>query len=47
MSDINIVLISENEASDDSKCIWQQDVKRTIDNNRRVKTIEKLFEIKK
>ena len=46
MSNKNIVLISENEAPDDFECIWQQEVKRTIDNNKRVKSVEKLFEIR-
>ena len=46
MSEKNIVIISENNAPDDFECIWQQEVKRTIDNNKRVKAIEKLFEIK-
>lgn len=39
----NIVLISEQEAPNDFKCIWEQEVKRTIDNNKRVKVTEKLF----
>lgn len=47
MSEKNIVLISEQEAPPDFECIWQQEVKRTIDNNKRVKAVEKLFEIKK
>ncbi len=46
MSDKNIVLISENEAPDDFECIWEQEVKRTIDNNKRVKAVERLFEIR-
>lgn len=46
MSEKNIVLISEQEAPDDFECIWQQEVKRTIDNNKRVKAVEKLFEIR-
>lgn len=46
MSEKNIVLISENGAPSDFECIWQQEVKRTIDNNKRVKAVEKLFEIK-
>lgn len=46
MSKKNIVLISEQEAPYDFECIWQQDVKRTIDNNKRVKAVEKLFEIR-
>lgn len=46
MSENNIVLISENNAPLDFECIWQQEVKRTIDNNKRVKAVEKLFEIR-
>lgn len=46
MSKKNIVLISEQEAPSDFECIWQQEVKRTIDNNKRVKAVEKLFEIR-
>ena len=44
MSERNIVLISEHNARDDFECIWQQDVKRTIDNNKRIKATERLFE---
>lgn len=46
MSEKNIVLISENEAPDDFECVWKQEVKRTIDNNKRIKAVEKLFEIR-
>ena len=46
MSERNIVLISEHNAPDDFECIWSQEVKRTIDNNKRVKAVEKLFEIR-
>ena len=46
MSEKNVVLISEQNAPPDFKCIWQQSVKRTIDNNKRVDALEKLFEIK-
>lgn len=46
MSYKNIVLISEHEASSDFECVWQQEIKRTIDNNKRVKAVEKLFEIR-
>lgn len=46
MSEKNIVLISENDAPDDFECIWKQGVKRTIDNNKRIKAVEKLFEIR-
>ena len=43
MSTRNIVLVSEHNAPDDWKSIWEQEVKRTIDNTKRVKAIEKLF----
>lgn len=46
MSDKNIVLVSELKAPQQWECIWQQEIKRTIDNNKRVKAVEKLFEIK-
>lgn len=46
MSEKNIVLVSEHEAPDDWECVWSQEVKRTIDNNKRVKAVEKLFEIR-
>ena len=45
MSEKNIVLISEHEAPSDFECVWQQDVKRTIDNTKRVRATEKLFEL--
>ena len=47
MSEKNIVLVSEHEAPDDFECIWQQEVKRTIDNNKRVRAVEKLFEVRR
>lgn len=46
MSEKNIVLVSEHEAPSGWECIWQQEVKRTIDNTKRVKAVEKLFEIR-
>lgn len=46
MSEKNIVLVSEHEAPSEWECIWQREVRRTIDNNKRVKAIEKLFEIR-
>lgn len=46
MSEKNIVLVSEHQAPFGWECIWQQEVKRTIDNNKRVKAVEKLFEIR-
>lgn len=46
MSEKNIVLVSEHEAPLGWECIWQQEVKRTIDNNKRVNAVEKLFELR-
>ena len=46
MSKKNVVLVSEHEAPSEWECIWQQEVKRTIDNTKRVKAVEKLFEIR-
>lgn len=43
MSKNNIVIISEHSAPDDFRCIWEQDVKRTIDNTKRITVTEKLF----
>lgn len=37
------VLISEQTAPSDFECIWEAPVKRTIDNNKRVETTERLF----
>jgi len=39
----NIVLISEQSAPEDFKCIWEQPVTRTIDNTKRVRVAERLF----
>lgn len=39
----NIVIISECQAPDDFKCIWEQEILRTVDNTKRVKSTEKLF----
>lgn len=39
----NMVIVSECQAPNDATCIWQQEVKRTIDNTKRVSSIEKLF----
>lgn len=46
MSEKNIVLVSEHKSPPEWECIWEQEVKRTIDNNKRVKAVEKLFEIR-
>lgn len=47
VSKTNIVIISEMSAPEDFDCIWEQSVTRTIDNNKRVSGIEKLFIYKK
>lgn len=39
----NIVLVSEEQAPDTWSIVWQQEIKRTMDNASRSKTIEKLF----
>lgn len=39
----NIVLVSEHSAPEGIKCIWEMPVKRTIDNTKRVDTVERLF----
>lgn len=39
----NIIIVSEHNAPDGFKCIWEQEVTRTVDNTRRVKATEKLF----
>ena len=39
----NIVFISELEAPDDFKCIWQQEVSRSIKANDKSRAVEKLF----
>lgn len=46
MSEKNVVLISEHNAPSDFECIWSAPIKRTIDNNKRVNAVEKLFEIR-
>lgn len=46
MSERNIVLVSEHNAPERWECIWEQRIKRTIDNNKRVSAVEKLFEIR-
>lgn len=43
MSVNNIVLVSEHAALENWKCIWKQEIQRTIDNAKRVKAVEKLF----
>lgn len=39
----NVVLISEHSAPEDFVSLWDQDIKRTIDHNKRVATVERLF----
>lgn len=46
MSKENIVIVSECVAPSEWRCIWQQKVKRTINNAKRVNAIEKMFEYK-
>lgn len=46
MNKSNIVLVSEHFAPDNWDCIWKQEVQRTIDNNKRVKSVEKLFRLR-
>lgn len=43
MSKDNIVIISEENAPDDFKCIWQQEVSRSIKAQDKSKSVEKLF----
>lgn len=47
MSNNNIVLVSEHIAPNDWICVWEQEIKRTIDNAKRVKAVERLFTISK
>ena len=42
-SEKHIVIVSEQEAPNDFKCIWEQAVTRTQDNRKRSKAIEKIF----
>lgn len=39
----NIVLVSEEQAPVGWSCIWQQEIKRTLDNKSRSNKVEKLF----
>lgn len=43
LSKNNIVICSELHAPDDFRCTWEQEIKRTIDNNKRIKSVERLF----
>lgn len=46
MSKDNIVIISECQAPDDFENIWEQEVLRTVDNSKRVSSVEKLFKLR-
>ena len=43
MSENNVVLISEYWMPDDFECIWQREIKCTLDKNSRTNKVEKLF----
>ena len=43
MSINNIVIVSEQVAPADFEVIWEQEIRRTINNNKRVKIAERLF----
>lgn len=43
MSTCNIVIVSELQAPNDFKCIYEQATTRTVDNTKRVNSVEKLF----
>ena len=47
MSENNIVIVSEEQAPENFKCIWEQEVTRTQDNTKRFKATEKLFVLNK
>ena len=42
----NIVIVSEHVAPKKWECIWEQDIKRTINNSKRIQSTEKLFVLK-
>lgn len=46
MSKNNIVIISEQNAPDDFRCVWEQEVSRSIKATDKSRSVEKLFEIK-
>ena len=46
LSKNNIVYISEENAPDDFECVWQKDVLRHMNYNKKKKSTEKLFKIK-
>lgn len=39
----NIVLVSEHSTPENIRCIWEKPIKRTVDNTKRVDTVERLF----
>ena len=43
LSKNNIVLVSENQAPNDFKCIWEQEIKRNIKYDKSKKSVERLF----
>lgn len=43
----NTVLVSEQTAPDWATCIWEQEVKRTLDNKKRTSVCERLYLIEK
>lgn len=47
MSKNNVVIVSEYQAPDSWNCIWEKPIKRTINNNKTIDGIEKLFILKK
>ena len=47
MSENNIVIVSEEQAPENFKCIWEQEITRTQDNTKRFKATEKLFILNK
>ena len=46
MSEKNIVLVSEYQAPDNWKCIWEKDLPKTMNHGNNVHAVERLFEIK-
>lgn len=47
MGDNNIILISEHNAPEGIRCIWQQRIARTMNSRKRTEVTEKLFLIKR
>ena len=42
----NVVLVSEQSAPEDFECLWEQNVSRSINVSRKIRTSEKLFKLK-